>query len=116
GVPVLLVRADPDNLPFKPGVFRGVLSINGLHGFDQRSESLHQMVRVLEDGGTVGGSTLIREQGRVADWFHTHYERHGITPMLRSKPFVLEELHHVDGCHLLHESYGAVMFFSLEKV
>lgn len=115
GVPALLVRADVDRLPFRDHAFASILSLNGLHAFDERTQALHELWRVLDAGGTLAGSTLVRNRGRIADTVLDAYERFGVSPMLRGKDYLLAELNETcTGGHVLHESYGAVLFFAVE--
>lgn len=114
-IDALLIRADVEHLPFKDGVFGSVLSTNGLHTFDNRTGGLAELYRVVSEGGTLGGSTLIRDQGRFAEWVLDRYEHYGLSPMLRGKAFVCSELAELGG-KVSYESYGAVLFFAIEKL
>lgn len=115
GIPALLVRADVDRLPFREDVFDAVLSMNGLHAFDERTQALSELWRVLEPGGLLAGSTLVRNRGRIADQVLDAYERFGVSPMLRGKDYLLSELREAfPGARVLHETYGAVLFFAAE--
>jgi len=113
-LPAYLVRADVERLPFRDGLFRSVLSINGLHAFDERTRGLDEMLRVIEPAGVLAGSTLVRGKERMADWVLDLYERNGVVPMLRSTAYVLAELSQAGKRKVLHESYGAVLFFLVE--
>lgn len=110
-----LARVDVHNLPFRKEVFRSILSLNGLHAFPNREAALSELDRVMEPGGLLGGSTLIREQGRVADLVISTYERYGVFPLLRSRNYVLSELAALGGEKLLNETYGSILFFAHEK-
>ena len=110
----LLVRALPHRLPFKPFVFDSVSSFNGVHAFTHRDLAWREMKRVSAPGGLVAGSTLLREPGRVTNGVLNFYERKGVMPMPHSKDFVVAELGDLADHTWSHETYGAVMFFSLE--
>ena len=112
----MVVRADVENLPFRGGTFRSVLSINGLHAFDKRENALSELLRMVEPGGMLGGSTLIRNRERIAEWILDAYERYGISPMLRSADYVVAELEALGNVSVHFESYGAVMFYTVEPV
>lgn len=112
---VHLARVDVHNLPFRNEAFASVLSLNGLHAFPHRESALSELDRVCEVGGMFGGSTLIREQGRMADFVISTYERYGVFPLLRSKNYILSELEALGGEKMLHETYGSVLFFAMEK-
>ncbi|MDX9720699.1 MAG: methyltransferase domain-containing protein [Myxococcota bacterium] len=112
---LLMVRADVDRLPFREGVFRSILSLNGLHGFDERVRGLDEFYRVLDSDGMLAGSTLIRGRGRIADWVLDFYERNGVSPMLRSREYVFSELNRQPDVRVLHQTHGAVLFFSVER-
>ena len=112
---VTLIRADPEHLPMRDGSIRSLQSINGLHSFHDRRLVLSEFGRLLEDGGFFSGSTLIRGQGAMADKILTQYERLGVFPMLRGRPFVIKELKRNGHPDLHTETYGAVLFFSSTK-
>ncbi|OIP42274.1 MAG: hypothetical protein AUK47_04690 [Deltaproteobacteria bacterium CG2_30_63_29] len=114
-IDALLIRADVERLPFKNGTFASILSVNGLHTFDNRAYGLAELFRVAREGGTLAGSTLIRDQGRFAEWVLDRYEHYGLSPMLRGKHFVCSELAELGG-KVSYESYGAVLFFAVEKL
>lgn len=112
---VQLIRADCNQLPIRDGAVRSLQSLNGLHGFTDRSATLEEFHRCLEDDGFFSGSSLIRAQTDVADAFLERYERYGIYPMLRSPEYLLQEVRSSAFEKVHFETYGAVMFFSGEK-
>lgn len=109
---VALLRAEPENLPFKAGSFRAAMTMNGLNGFHDRPVALTELTRTLEVGGTVAGSALCRGRGALADRVLAQYERWGIYPMLRGRDYLIEELRGAFGVHDLEfVTHGAVVFF-----
>ncbi len=113
---VTLMRADPERLPFHPGAIRSLQSVNGLHAFHDRLKVLAEFNRVLEPGGFLSGSVLVRGQNALADTILDTYERYGVFPMLRSREFIISELRRVLGYpEVRHETYGSVFFFSSNK-
>lgn len=109
---VALIRAEPENLPFADGAFRGVMSMNGLNGFHERKSALAELTRTLDAGGTAAGSALCRGLGPLADRVLAQYERWGIYPILRSREFLIEELRGAFGVdHVEFATWGAVVFF-----
>jgi ubiquinone/menaquinone biosynthesis C-methylase UbiE len=115
GIDAVCVRVDLERLPFDDGAFKSVLSHNGLHDFDDRAAALNELHRVTAATGLLAGSTLIRDHEGLTDRVLRLYERHGLAPMLRSKAFVYAELEALGGGRVLHESYGAVLFFTVDK-
>jgi ubiquinone/menaquinone biosynthesis C-methylase UbiE len=113
---VHLVRADYRALPFRDGAIRCVQSFNGLQTFDDRSASIREFLRCIEDGGFLSGTALIRGQRDLADIVLARFERAGIYPLLRSAEFLLAELEETLGeeLHLQYETHGAAMFFAVE--
>ena len=109
-----LIRADPNHLPFKEGAFDTLFSLNGLHAFAQREVVWGEMKRVVAQDGLLAGSTLVREENRLTDLVLDFYERQGVTPMPRSKDYVVAELQEIADGEWFHESYGAVMFFGVD--
>jgi ubiquinone/menaquinone biosynthesis C-methylase UbiE len=113
---VTLLRCDPANLPFADDAIRSLQSPNGLHAFHDRTAAMREFERVIEPGGNLSGSVLIRGQRQVADALLATYERYGVFPMLRSREFVIQEIKdNVGFPHLRHETYGAVLFFHAQK-
>lgn len=113
---VTLMRCDPSNLPFAEGAIRSLQSTNGLHAFHDRTSALDEFRRVIEPGGNLSGSVLIRGQKPVADALLAAYERYGVFPMLRSREYTIQEFkEHLSFPHLRHETYGAVLFFHAQK-
>ena len=113
---IILLRADPEHLPFRDNVVRSLQSTNGLHTFNDRTRVLSEFDRLLEHGGYLSGSTLVRGQGVMADTILGLYERYGIFPMLRSREFVSRELKQtLDYPSIQHESHGSILFFSGTK-
>ncbi len=110
-----LIRADYHNLPLKDGVVRSLQSLNGLHGFMNRTAVLSEFHRCLETGGFFSGSTLVRSQADVADAFVERYERYGIYPMLRSPEYLLQQVRSTFFEDVHFETHGAVMFFHGKK-
>ncbi|MEL6178176.1 MAG: methyltransferase domain-containing protein [Myxococcota bacterium] len=110
---VFLMRCDPEHLPFKEGTIRSLQSTNGLHTFNDRTRVLREFDRLLEPGGYVSGSTLVRGQGVMADSILGMYERYGVFPMLRSREFVIRELKQtLRYATIHHETHGSILFFS----
>lgn len=73
-IPLALVRARGEALPFAPQPFDGALSILALDFIPQREEVLAEMVRVVRPGGLVVLALLNRFsfftlKRRVRDWF-----------------------------------------------
>ncbi len=113
---VTLMRGDPEHLPIRSGAIRSLQSVNGLHTFHERKLVLKEFDRLMEPGGFISGSALIRGHGAVADMILNQYERYGVFPMLRSRAFILTELREMLAYpRLQHETYGAVLFFSTHK-
>lgn len=113
---VTLLRADPERLPFRGGAFRSLQSVNGLHAFHDRMKVLTEFDRVMEAGGLVSGSVLVRGQNALADAIMNTYERYGVFPMLRSREFIISELRRILKYEVVrHETYGSVLFFSAQK-
>lgn len=112
GQPYLLLRADLNVLPLRDGCVNGVQSVNGLHTFTDRQVAVSEWVRVAKPGSMISGSTLIRGQEGTADAALDRFEQYGVYPMLRSGGFIVEELRSAGVTNVLHESYGAVMFFT----
>lgn len=112
---VTLLRADPEHLPLRAGVVRSLQSVNGLHGFHDRTGVLGEFDRVLEPGGHVAGSTLVRGGGPLADVILHWYEQYGVTAPLRSREYVIQELDEVLNYVFRHETYGSALFFSGRK-
>ena len=113
---VTLLRGDPEHLPLRDGTIRSLQSINGLHAFHERHLVIKEFNRLLEPGGFLSGSTLIRGHGAMADAILKQYERYGVFPMLRGRSFVINELRESLGHpELLTETFGAVLFFSSLK-
>ena len=113
---VTLLRADPEHLPFQDQVIRSLQSVNGLHGFHDRAQVLGEFNRILEPGGHIAGSTLVRGYGPLADLILEKYEQYGVFPMLRSREYVIQELNDLLAYpHVRRETYGAVFFFSGHK-
>ncbi|MBN1947270.1 MAG: methyltransferase domain-containing protein [Bradymonadales bacterium] len=113
---VVLVRSEPEHLPFAPDSFRAVMSMNGLNGFYDRAKAMAEMSRVLEPKGTVVGATLCRGLERTADLFLERYERWGIYPILRSRSYLVKELQEAfEGSRVRYETHGAVVFFLVDR-
>ena len=113
---VTLMRADPEQLPLKPGAVNSVQSVNGLHGFHDRQAVLAEFHRVLAPAGHLAGSTLVRGGGPLADMILRWFEQYGVTAPLRSREFVIQELEQALGYPgWLHETYGSAFFFSAHK-
>lgn len=113
---VTLIRAEPEHLPIRTGAIRSLQSVNGLHAFHERQEVLREFDRVLEPGGFLSGSALVRGHGPIADAILDQFERYGVFPMLRSRQFLITQLKETLGYDKLrHETYGAVFFFSATR-
>jgi len=112
---VMLIRATPSALPFKPGSFRAVLSFNRLHTLVNRHIALQEMARVGQRDGVIAGSTLIRGQERLVDALLGITDRKGMAPLPRGRDFVRQELENC-GERVLIETYGAVLFFKIEQL
>ena len=113
---VVLMRGDPEHLPLRDGTIRSLQTVNGLHAFHDRIKVLNEFDRLIEPDGFFSGSTLVRGQGPLADIILGQYERYGVFPALRSRPFVIAQLQEVLGWpSVLTETYGAVLFFSGRK-
>jgi uncharacterized protein YbaR (Trm112 family)/ubiquinone/menaquinone biosynthesis C-methylase UbiE len=110
----LVVRVDPAHLPFRPGAFQSVLSLNGMHHFPQRDAAWAELYRIAAQGSLLAGSTLIREPHRMLAKLFSLYDRAGYTPQPRSKEFVLSELQDLGEKNWFFETYGAVLFFGVE--
>jgi ubiquinone/menaquinone biosynthesis C-methylase UbiE len=63
---LVLVHGDALQLPFKPGSFATIISLNLLHVFEDVTAALLELKRVLADGGTMSLTTLVENQ-RLAD-------------------------------------------------
>jgi SAM-dependent methyltransferase len=63
---IVLVHGDALQLPFKPGSFATIVSLNLLHVFEDVAAALLELKRVLADGGTMSLTTLVENQ-RLAD-------------------------------------------------
>jgi ubiquinone/menaquinone biosynthesis C-methylase UbiE/uncharacterized protein YbaR (Trm112 family) len=111
-VPVTLLRVDFERLPFLDGTVDSTQSLNGLHTFQDRVNTLLEMSRCLKPGGYLSGTSLIRGQETLADLALARYERAGVFPMLRSAEFLLQDLRHAGVQDLSFETQGAVMFFA----
>ena len=112
---ITLIRADPAHLPFAPGSFRSVMTLNGLNGFHDRDRALSELLRITEAKGWIAGSALCRGLERTADRVLNRYEKWGIYPILRGREFLLSELEQAFKARdLRFETYGAVVFFITE--
>lgn len=113
---VTLLRCDPSRMPFQSDSMRALQSTNGLHTFHDRAAVLGEFDRVLQPGGYLSGSVLVRGQGALADVVLAAYERWGVFPMPRSREFMIRELEQVlDFDRFFVETHGAVLFYSAFK-
>ncbi len=109
---ITLIKAEPAALPFKDGVFRSVMTLNGVSGFYDREEALGELARVSQPGGWVAGSGLCRGLERLADRVLNQYEKWGVYPILRSREFLISELTTVlNDPEIRFETHGATVFF-----
>lgn len=109
---IQLLRARPTHLPLRRNVIDSVQSLNGLHAFTNRSAVVSEMARVARPGGFMSGALLVRGERLSADLVLERFERYGVFPLLRTAPYVVEELRssHVDDLHW--ETHGAALFYS----
>lgn len=112
--PIQLMRADLTHLPLRNGVATSTQSVNGLHTFLDRQQTVSEILRVTHPGGYIAGSALVRGQEAMADSVLDQFEQYGVYPMLRSGRYLVEELRNFGLRHLAFETYGAVLFYSGE--
>ena len=109
---ITLIRARPEQLPFKEHAFRSVMSLNGPNGFEDREAALSELFRVSEPSGWIAGSAICRGLSLPADTMLRRYERLGIYPILRSREYLVSELAEAFRLpEVRFETYGAVVFF-----
>ena len=109
-----LIRADYENLPFRPNAVDAIQSVNGIQAFPKRVEALKEFKRCVRHGGYLSGSSLIRGQEALADTTLARLERYGVYPMLRTAEFLLRDFQHAKLRQIEFETHGAVMFFAGE--
>ncbi|CNG80617.1 methylase involved in ubiquinone/menaquinone biosynthesis [Mycobacterium tuberculosis] len=59
-----LLQTDIYALPFAPATFDACVTYNGLHCLDDPPAALRELTRVLRPGGTLTGTTIVRNAGR----------------------------------------------------
>lgn len=112
---VILIRAEPEHLPFRGGSFDTVMSMNGVSAFHNREQALSETRRVLSPSGRIVGTSLCRGLERSADKMLDQYERWGIYPILRSKDYLVKELSQAFRVpHIRSETHGAVVFYVVD--
>lgn len=81
----VLIRADARRLPFRDGAFTGLLSISGLHCFDDMPRVAREFHRVLRQGAHFGITAVAAGVERSLDRFIERMHRRGVfaPPMTR---------------------------------
>ncbi len=77
GVPVALVQASVDALPFPGGAFDLCTTYNGLHCLPDPAAAVTEIARVLRPGGVLRGSAVVTGAGRRQDALIAMYRRTG---------------------------------------
>ncbi len=65
---MVFMHGDVFRLPFRPGSFDSILSLNLLHVLDDPTQALSEMKNALTEGGKIWCTTLI-QSARLADWY-----------------------------------------------
>lgn len=112
---VLLIRAFPNELPFKDNVFKGVQSLNGLHGFDNRVSVYEEFVRVMKPNAMLHGTTIVHGNIKMADLVLEQYQNFGVSPPLRKIAFLMDEISRSGFSAPNFETHGAVAFFNAQS-
>ncbi|MFI0412182.1 class I SAM-dependent methyltransferase [Actinomadura sp. 3N508] len=73
-----LLQADIYALPFPDATFDACVTYNGLHCLPDPARAITELTRVLRPGGTLRGTTLIRNTSRRTEALYTVMHRQGI--------------------------------------
>ncbi|WUH99266.1 class I SAM-dependent methyltransferase [Spirillospora sp. NBC_00431] len=73
-----LLQADIYALPFPDSTFDLCVTYNGLHCLPDPAPAVAELARVLRPGGTLRGTTLVRDTGRRTDALYSFMRRQGI--------------------------------------
>ncbi|TMQ90467.1 class I SAM-dependent methyltransferase [Actinomadura soli] len=73
-----LLQADIYALPFPDSIFDLCVTYNGLHCLPDPATAVHELTRVLRPGGTLRGTTLVRNTARRTETLYTFMRRQGI--------------------------------------
>ncbi|MFI0486500.1 class I SAM-dependent methyltransferase [Actinomadura sp. 9N215] len=73
-----LLQADIYALPFPTSTFDLCVTYNGLHCLPDPAPAVAELARVLRPGGTLRGTTLVRNTGRRTEALYAFMRRQGI--------------------------------------
>ncbi|MBN2168569.1 MAG: class I SAM-dependent methyltransferase [Actinobacteria bacterium] len=114
---VMLVRADVTNLPFVNSAFSGILTMNGLGAFPDKSKAMDELTRVLKPGGKLAGALYVRRERLLTDLVFSRpaiWRGRLVKPIYTEKK-LLEELEKREIENIVTRKVKSIMFFSGRK-